>query len=89
MKCYIVTFAVVTLQAREKLRERLKTYPGYCPIHENCWAILTDNTAAQIVDHLKEVTQPTDRIFAVRSGTESAWVNTYGEENSQWLKKNL
>jgi len=89
MSCYIVTFEVATAQAREAVQTKLKTYSGFCPIHSTCWAILTDQKSENIRDLLMPVCGPTDRIFVVRSGTEAAWANLYGQANTDWLKKNL
>ena len=89
MVCYIVTFEVKNPVKLASLTEALKTYGTYCPIHENAWAIITANTAAQIRDHLTPLIDPTDRLFIVRSGAEAAWSNAYGEQHSDWLKKNL
>ena len=65
------------------------TYSGYCPIHDNCWAILTDQKAAEVRDSVAEVMEQGERIFVIRSGTEGAWRNIYGDKNSDWLKENL
>jgi len=89
MKTYVVTFESHSDASREKVAERLKTYGYYCPIHNYCWAIMTEKTAMEIVTYLKEVINSGERLFVVRSGTEGAWVNIYGEKNSEWLKKNL
>ena len=89
MRCYIVTFEVADATVRQRVHNRLKTYSGYCPVHEHCWAIMSDRKAARIRDHIAELLGPKDRLFIVRSGTEAAWVNSYGPKNSEWLKKNL
>ena len=89
MKCYIVNFETSSSEVNEKVKEKLKLYNGYCPISDNCWAILTDKSAAQIRDSISLVIESGDRIFVLRSGSEGAWKNTYGEKNSKWLKENL
>lgn len=89
MKCYIVTFDVADVDVRTKVRERLKGYGRFCPVHRHCWAIMSDQKAIQIRDHLTELLGPEDRLFVVRSGTEAAWRNSYGPKNNEWLKKNL
>ncbi len=40
---------------KSKLKERLKAYGTFCPINDNCWAIVTNQTAAQVRDYLMEV----------------------------------
>ena len=89
MKCYIVSFEVATAATKNRLTGLLKAYGNYCPINDTCWAIMTDNSAAQIRDYLKTSLQENDRIFVVRSGTGAAWLNAYGQANTDWLKKNL
>lgn len=90
MSCYIVSFQAKELSTRQALREQLKTYPGYCPINNTCWAVVSDKKAVDIREHLKQFLQTGDRVFVVRSGTEGAWRNVVGGTTaSEWLKKNL
>ena len=88
-RCYIITFEIADPTTRTALTERLKAYGSFCPIHEHCWAILTDQSAAQIRDFLTSLLGPTDRLFVIRSGTEAAWLRSYGESHNEWLKKYL
>ena len=89
MTCYIATFEVANVQDKNALIERLKSYGTYCPINDNCWAIVTEQTAAQVRDNLMAVIKTTDKIFVIKSGVEAAWRNVYGEKNSDWLKGKL
>jgi hypothetical protein len=89
MSCYIVTFETASEASRQKVRERLKTFPRFCPVHKYCWAIVTDKKAVEVRDYVGEVLQRGERIFVIRSGTEAAWRNSYGVKNNEWLKKNL
>ena len=90
MSCYIVTFQAKELATRQRIRELLKTYPSYCALHNTCWAVVTDQKAVDVRDKLKDLLQPGDRLFVVRSGTEGAWRNVLGSTaTSEWLKKNL
>lgn len=89
MTCYIVTFSVKTEAAKTKIKDRLKVYGYYCPIHDNCWAIKTDDKAMQILEAVRAVMDPSESLFVIRSGTEAAWVNSYGEKHTNWLKENL
>jgi hypothetical protein len=50
---------------------------------------MTDKKATEIRDSLGRVMQSGERVFVIRSGTEAAWRNSYGEKNNEWLKKNL
>ena len=89
MTTYIVTFEVNDDFRKGQLKEKLKQYGGYCPIHDNCWAIISDQTPAQIRDSLIEDLSSSDRIFVIRSGIHAAWINSYGQKNSEWLKERL
>lgn len=89
MSCYIVTFEVADPAAKTRLKEQIKTYNNYCPINENSWAVVTENTALQVCNYLKTVVADTDRIFVIKSGTEGAWINAYGQPHTDWLRKNL
>jgi len=89
MTCYIATFEVANVLDKNALIERLKAYGTYCPINDNCWAIVTEQTAAQVRDNLMAVIKTTDKIFVIKSGVEAAWRNVYGEKNSDWLKEKL
>ena len=89
MKCYIVTVETNTETSRDRVRNVLKESPGYCPIHHYCWAILTEDKAAEVRTKVQAVLDTSERIFVVRSGTEAAWFNAYGEKNTEWLKRNL
>ena len=89
MKCYIVSFDIESEATRQQLKGRLKKYSAFCPITRNCWAVLTDQTAAAVRDYLTPVLDSDDRLFVVRSGTEAAWRNSFGPKNNDWLKKNL
>lgn len=89
MTCYIVTFEVSDPSRKAQLKEKLKSYGVYCPIHDNCWAIVTEQAAVQVRDFADTALNSNDRIFIIRSGSEAAWRNTYGEKNSEWLKERL
>lgn len=89
MACYIVTFEVKDSAKLISLKEGLKSYGSYCPINESAWAIVTENTAAQIRDHLMSLIDINDSLFVVRSGAEAAWRLVYGQAHTDWLKKYL
>lgn len=89
MTCYIVSFQTNSDDTRARVKEILKTYGSYCPIHDYCWAIKTDEKATQIRDKISKALNPQERLFVIRSGTEAAWYNSYGEKHNAWLKENL
>ena len=88
---YIVTFYVQS-SIRDALIKKLKEYNGYCPIHNNCWAILSDKTPMDILNNLNESVSESGgmySIFVIKSSVNAAWINAYGEKHDEWLKKNL
>lgn len=89
MNTYIVTFEIHDLQRRNKVKEHLRSYDSFCPIHDNTAAIRTNKTAVYVRDALNQIALPKDRIFIIRSGMEAAWYNSYGNENTNWLKTYL
>ena len=89
MNCYIVAFRTLNEVSRNRVREVLKTYSSYCPIHNYCWAVRTAEKATQLRDKVKNVLSPNENVFVIRSGTEAAWFNSYGEKNNEWLREHL
>jgi hypothetical protein len=89
MPTYIVTFEINDSNRRETVKKLLREYGTFCPIHGNAWAINSPKTAKEIRDQLMEYMAVEDRLFVIRSGTEAAWKYTYGDDNTDWLKKFL
>ena len=89
MACYIVMFELKDPARRPALRDALRALPGFCPLTATAWAITSDKKAKEIRDELAGVLGPGDRLFVIKSGTEAAWRNSYGEKHNEWLKKHL
>jgi hypothetical protein len=89
MTCYIITFEIADPATKTKFKEAMKTFGTYCPINDNCWAVLATKTAAQIRDELMAQIPTTDKLFVIKSGVEAAWRNVYGQKNTDWLKEKL
>jgi len=90
MTTLIVTFEVGNASRKSDLKKKMREqYEAICPIHENCWAIVSDQSPSQVREFLDESLLASDRIFIIRSGTHAAWKNVYGKENSEWLKERL
>jgi len=86
---YIVCFETSTPAAKSAVVEGIKSYGFYCPINETTWAVKTDRNAVAIREHLGALIGPTERLFVIRSGTESAWKNSYGPKHDAWFKEHL
>lgn len=89
MTTYIVTFEINDLARRKRVKERLRTFRYYCPIHKNAWAIRTEKKASELRNFIVPILVASDRLFIIRTGTEAAWRNGYGLGHSEWLKKYL
>lgn len=89
MSTYIINFEVDDPVRLQKMKDHLVTYGSYCPINNNCWAVIVNKNSTEIRDELMVLQQETDKIFVIRSGTEASWVNAYSQEHSDWLKKYL
>lgn len=89
MSCYIVSFEPSTSAQKLRIVNRIKELKSYCPVNEYCWAVLSDKKANELADFFNPILVSKDKIFVIRSGTEAAWVNSYGEQWDAWLKKNL
>lgn len=86
---YIVTFEIKDSERLRKIKDYLREQKHFCPIHENAWAINSEKKAIELRDELMKHIIAEDRLFVIRSGTEAAWANPYGEKNTEWLKKYL
>lgn len=87
MPCYVISYDLRGARDYEDLYEAIKGYGTWAHILESTWAVVTDDSAADICDNLQQYTDNDDGVFVVKSGTEAAWVNILCE--SDWLKDNL
>ena len=88
MKCYIITYEPMQANFNlQPLYDAIKAYGFWARITESVWAVVTDQTAVQIRDNLSHFLPESKRLFVIRSGAESAWVNVMC--NHEWLKTNL
>ena len=55
MKCYIVTIGSSDDTVRQKVSERMQAFREHCRVHENCWAVMSDQAAPKIRDHVAEI----------------------------------
>lgn len=61
---------------------------GYWDCLESTWLIITDKTAAEIVDELKPHLKDDDRLLITRYGQDAAWLG-FKDDCLTWLKDNL
>lgn len=88
MACYIVSYDLRNPGRNyEDLYEYLKSYRKWAKLTESTWAIVTENSAVEVRDHLKYVLDENDRIFVIKSAGVAAWSNSICR--NEWLKDNL
>jgi len=85
MRTYIVTFEINDTTRKEKVKEKLREYESFCPIHENACAISTLKRDLEIVQDIKDTIISEDRLFVMESMKNATWVNSYGEDHNKWL----
>ena len=88
MRCFIVTYELK--QPRHHyvdFIDKLKSYEQWSQILEATWAVVTDQTAAEIRDELWELLDPDDGILILESSREAAWQDVRCE--NQWLHDHL
>ena len=87
MSTYIITYDLKNSRNYNELYEAIKSYGTWAHINESTWAIVTDQSATEIRDQLKNHLEIDDIIFIIRSDTEAAWTNVLCR--NEWLKENL
>jgi hypothetical protein len=89
MGTYLITFEFQSEKLLEFL-ERLKRFGSYCPMNPNCWLVIAEHNAAEILQELQYYTNPTkDKLFVLKTGSEAAWSVLYGDAWQTWLNNNL
>lgn len=88
MHCYIVSYDLCQPERNyASLYEALKAFPNWGKLTESTWAIISDNSCAEIRDYLMKFMDSNDRIIVIRSGQHAAWNQIIA--NNQWAKDNL
>lgn len=85
MQSYIVIYETST--KTEKFENYLKTLGTWGRITDNSWLVVSDVSASQIRDGLNALKSAGDRIFVMKSGYISAWINT--RASNEWIKKHV
>ena len=87
MARYIVTYDLVSPgQNYEELHKRIKSYGTWAQLAESSWAIMSNQTAVEVRDHLKAALDSNDRLLVGRLGS-SAWIGLKPDVTT-WLKRN-
>ena len=86
-RCYIVSYDLVEGGDYKALHEAIQDYEAWAHITESTWAVVTEDSAQVIRDHLSGHLPNGSRLFVVSSGVEAAWRNV--SCRSEWLKRSL
>jgi hypothetical protein len=86
-KCYLISYDLSDDGDYSELFDAIKGYRTWAHITESLWAVVTDQSAAQIRDTVGKYLPDGSRLFVVKSGVEAAWSNVICK--AEWLKKNL
>ncbi len=65
----------------------LKSYERWAQILDSTWAVVSNQSAAEIRDELWDMLDPDDGIFVLESGREAAWQDVRCE--NKWLRDHL
>ena len=75
MARYIVTYDLVgPTKNYSGLIERIKSYGTWAQISESSWAVVTNQSATQVVDYLKQPLDSNDKLLVGPLG-KCAWIN--------------
>ena len=86
-RCYIVSFETAEQAVADSLHATIKEYGTWARITATTYAIVTDESAAEITVYLSNIMGESDRLFVVRAGSDAAWLEV--RCNPEWLKKHL
>ena len=70
------------------LFEAIKSYGTWWHHLDSTWIIVTDETAVQVRDYLRQYIDDNDELLVVTIGPPAAWYG-FTDKGSQWLKGEL
>jgi hypothetical protein len=85
VRLYQITYGGGKPQECPSLFERIKGYGTWCQAMDSTWIIVTQETAVQIRDNLRDVMDREDGLLVTRLHGEAAWKGL-PTEVTQWLK---
>ena len=90
MKVYQINYDLRKQRSYGQLYEKIKTYGTWCRPLKSCWIIVSEKTAVQIRDDLKQVMDNDDGLLVTRLNPEAAWINLDNDKDNSttdWLKQ--
>lgn len=87
MKCYIIAYEIKNFRNYDSFYNAIRSYGTWGKITESMWAIVTNQSSAQIREYLSKFIDLNDRLFVIKSGGEAAWQNSIADND--WLKQQI
>ena len=84
MQTYIISYDMAKGGDYDALYEVIQSYEAWAHITDSTWAVVTEDNAKKVRDHLSEYLPDGSRLFVVRSGDEAAWQYVNSSSN-EWL----
>ena len=86
--CFIVVYDLCNPgQNYQELHNAIKGFPHWGKLTESAWAIVSDKSAANIRDFLRQFIDTNDRLLVVQSGCNAAWQNMLA--SNDWIRNNI
>ena len=87
MQTYIISYDVAGGGDYDDLHEAIQSYGTWAHITDSTWAVVTEDNAEEVRDHLSAYLPEKSSLIVVKSGIEAAWRNVFCR--SEWLKRSL
>lgn len=89
MKAYLIGYDLnKSGQDYTTLIEEIKKYKTWWHHLDSTWIVITESSATNIRNHLKDFIDQNDELLVVKLSSEAAWTG-FNNKGSKWLKENL
>lgn len=78
-----------TLEKKNALKNEIRVYKKYAFLMDNACIIWTEDSAATVRDNLKKNLVSGDKIYVGVAAAPAAWLTSFSQEVTDYLKKNL
>lgn len=86
--CYIISYDLCQPgRDYETLYQALKSFPNWGKLTESTWAVVTNKTAVEIRDFLRNYIDSNDRLIVILCGRSAAWTRLLAD--NAWVIENL
>ncbi|GGG30050.1 hypothetical protein GCM10011344_33690 [Dokdonia pacifica] len=85
----VFEFKNPTLEKKNTLRNEIREYGKFAFLMDNACIIWTEETAANVRDNLKKNLISGDKIYVGTTSAPSAWLTSFSQDVTDYLKKNL